>query len=213
MTDFNRDAHDLADAVVEAAREHPVSVALAGFGLGWLVFSAVRSRRGGDLAQSEYPEYVDPAADGPVFDPYDSAGREGSGTRWAREAVQRAGSTAAHLGEQARTGAVTARHEAERLASAAAGRARRTFAETVEERPLLLAALGLAIGGLVGAALPRTRQEREWLDEAAEEARAGAEAFAREQVRRGEAVAERAAEAARDEARRQGLILDETSGP
>ena len=91
-----------------------------------------------------------------------------------------------------------------------AGRyAKRTFAETVDERPLVLAAIGLAIGAAVGAALPRTRQERAWLGDAASEVRARGKAYAREQWERGERVVEKASAAAKAEAKRQGLTPDD----
>jgi ElaB/YqjD/DUF883 family membrane-anchored ribosome-binding protein len=45
------------------------------------------------------------------------------------------------------------------------GRARDSFSSMVEEQPLILAALGIAAGAAIGAALPRTRQEDQLLGE------------------------------------------------
>jgi len=73
------------------------------------------------------------------------------------------------------------------------------------ENPLMIGALGLAIGAVVAAALPATRREDEWLGEAGDRLRDDAASAARQVAREGTKVAEAAADSAREEAKRQKL--------
>ncbi len=50
-------------------------------------------------------------------------------------------------------------------------RTTRSFSEIIEQQPLVLGAIGLAVGALVGAMLPRTRMEDEYLGEARDQIR------------------------------------------
>src|SRR3546814_10900531 len=68
MDDHSYDAGEMLDCVTDTVREHPIPVALAGLGLGWLLYAGLRRNGDAGLAQSEYPDYVDPAADGPAYD-------------------------------------------------------------------------------------------------------------------------------------------------
>ncbi|MET4700610.1 hypothetical protein ABIE65_003652 [Constrictibacter sp. MBR-5] len=204
MTDYPNDVRDMADCVVEAAREHPVPVALAGLGLGYLLYATLTRSRNSDLRQSEFSDYIDPLADGPAYD-MDDYREPHPSRRRARETVDAVRSAGARAGEAA----TDFGHRAYVRAESAGRYAKRTFAETVDERPLVLAAIGLAIGAAVGAALPRTRQERAWLGDAASEVRERGQAYAREQWERGERVVEKATAAAKAEAKRQGLTPDD----
>jgi hypothetical protein len=63
--------------------------------------------------------------------------------------------TAAQLRDRARERAAELSHRAGQIGD----RAGKTFVETVTEHPLLVAGLGLVVGGLIASALPRTRVE------------------------------------------------------
>jgi hypothetical protein len=69
----------------------------------------------------------------------------------------------------------------------------------LQEQPLVLAGLGLAIGSLLGAALPMTDAEDELMGEASDAAKSEAKARAAEQVEKGKAVAAEAWHAAKPE--------------
>jgi hypothetical protein len=59
-------------------------------------------------------------------------------------------------------------------ASAASDRAGKTLFETIEQNPLLVAGVGLLLGGLIASALPRSDMEDNLVGEASEAAKAGA---------------------------------------
>lgn len=70
----------------------------------------------------------------------------------------------------------------------------------IGENPVLLGSLGLAVGALLGALLPPTEIEREYLGEAAHDARETIEGVVREATDRGADVAHAAMEAGRQTA-------------
>lgn len=88
--------------------------------------------------------------------------------------------------------------------------ARATFLDVLEREPLVIGAIGLAVGAAIGAFLPATEIEREHLGPAGEALKEKADAL----VDRGMAKAKEAAaevyETARDEADRQGLLPGDT---
>jgi Protein of unknown function (DUF3618) len=80
-------------------------------------------------------------------------------------------------------------------------RARGGFAHLIEERPLLVGAIGLAVGVALGAVLPTTRREDAWFGES----RDSLKRRARAEYGKAERVAQRAYDTARSEAERQEL--------
>lgn len=67
----------------------------------------------------------------------------------------------------------------------------------LQEQPLVLAGLGLAIGGLLGASLPSSEVEDALMGEASDTAKSEARSFAQEQIDKGKHVAEQAWNAAK----------------
>jgi Protein of unknown function (DUF3618) len=87
--------------------------------------------------------------------------------------------------------------------SAAAGS--RDIMEFCREQPLVLAGLGLAVGAVIGAMLPRTQTEDRLMGDASEELKQQTRGFAGEQLDKAKKVAERGYDATKQEAERQGL--------
>jgi Protein of unknown function (DUF3618) len=205
-------------------RDNPVPVALVGTGLVWLMLCSSRSGR------REYDE------DDDLPEPYGESHRgnelsedAGQGARWGESARE----TAREWSHGARTAARGARDRAARLGASArdrlsdtgeqlwqgardAGdrasyygrRVRRGFFDTLHEQPLVLGALGLAAGAAIGAALPATEKEDEWLGDSRERLKERAKEVGWEQVEKARAAAGAAYGAAREEAERQGLTLE-----
>ena len=80
--------------------------------------------------------------------------------------------------------------------------------ETFERQPLLLGAIGLAIGAGMAAAVPSTEMERDFAGDTAAKLTADAKEFAGTQVDKAKAVASRTLEAVKDESEEQGLTAD-----
>jgi ElaB/YqjD/DUF883 family membrane-anchored ribosome-binding protein len=138
--------------VMNRLLSHPVPTALAAMGLTWLAFSngsieqtyykpGSRERTsGGDADESTMSKWADSASD--------AAGRA---QEYAGDVTARAQEYANEAGEAVRRGSRQARNGLSRM---------------LDENPLLVGAAALAIGAVVGASIPETEQENEWLGEA-----------------------------------------------
>jgi len=89
-----------------------------------------------------------------------------------------------------------------------AGRAQNAFSQLVREQPLVVGAIGLAIGAIIGASLPRSRHEDELMGEASESVTATAKDAARKQFKHLEDAGGRIVEQVRGAAEEQGLTSD-----
>lgn len=125
------------------------------------------------------------------------------------------GETMRHAGESATEWMEQARGAA-RYAGDGAGqvgqRTMQSFNKMLEEQPLLLGAIGIALGAVVGALLPSTRIEDQYLGETRDQLRDAIAEQGGELYERGKATATEAYRAAADEARAQGLMPEETGG-
>ena len=73
------------------------------------------------------------------------------------------------------------------------------------DQPLVLAGMGLAVGAAIGALLPRTRAEDQFMGDVSDEVKEQTKEFAGEQFQKAKKVGERAYDAAEQEAERQGV--------
>jgi hypothetical protein len=84
---------------------------------------------------------------------------------------------------------------------------RSNLADLFRAQPLALGAIGLAIGAGIAAAVPSTKMEAEYFGETSDAAQEKAKQFVTEQTSRAKDAAEKAFNAATEEAERQGLTL------
>jgi ElaB/YqjD/DUF883 family membrane-anchored ribosome-binding protein len=91
------------------------------------------------------------------------------------------------------------------LAREQVDRARTGFEHMLQEQPLVLGAVAVALGAVLGATLPTSRIENRYLGPSRDELQNRAGEFAREQWEKAKQVAVTAGSAARDEAEREGL--------
>jgi hypothetical protein len=104
-------------------------------------------------------------------------------------------------------GADYARERATQLGNAASHqmqRARSQLDYMIQEHPLVIGAIGLAVGALLGAAAPRTRREDELMGEARDRLMDRASEVGKEQLHKAEQVASAAKDAATDAAKKEG---------
>ena len=147
----------LAGTLGNAIRENPMPALLTAAGLVWMVLASKRPKTPLKARTVDY-EY-DPPAQG-----YNQ-------TDW--NIAEKKPGIVAQAGDRIRSGAETTRQkltsskEAIRsglgktaeTAQMEATRVREGFNSILEEQPLILGALGIALGAAVGAALPKTEQE------------------------------------------------------
>jgi ElaB/YqjD/DUF883 family membrane-anchored ribosome-binding protein len=155
---FREHGRDFGANLGSSIKENPLPAMLAALGIGWLMFAPKRP----SLPMGAYGHYAD-------YDP-DDEGIAGG----VDESIK---SKVADAGEKVRSGAIATRDRLadswtsskdavkDRMsrtaatAQAQATRAREGFNTLLEDQPIILGALGLAVGAAIGAMLPSTEQE------------------------------------------------------
>jgi hypothetical protein len=169
---------DFVNSIGGAVRDNPLPAALIGMGLVWL-FTGGKS-----------PVKAALGATGSSLSALGAQVNEG-----VRSAGGAVGETTASAFESVRAGA-------------SAAHMRAMLGDLLQQQPLLLGAVGLAIGAGVGASLPKSEIEAEYLGGASAEFQAKARALASEQTERASNVAAGVKTAIAEEARVQGLTPD-----
>lgn len=216
-TDFVRDLGD-------AARRNPLSTALIGMGLLWLMTGGGPVRRANQLVHGSgldrLPEVAaDAYASGRsalssgvdtlterFSDLSDSASSMAdAATRSVRDSggavLDRATRLSSDLVESASSFGRTIPARGNDLLS----EARNNLSTMFNQQPLLLGAVGLAIGAGIAASLRTTELEATYLGEVADELKAKASGFVAEQTEHVQSMVKDAASQTMEEARRQGL--------
>jgi ElaB/YqjD/DUF883 family membrane-anchored ribosome-binding protein len=206
---------EFATNLGRSIKNNPVPVTLLGIGLGWLM-----------IAGSEKPERRQPQPyRGPIITPSTVTAETESSHK--RERVGQAASDKIHeasdkineRAEQMVHGArekveqvtETARHQVKHLSDQArhqAERAKRGATYMLQEHPLVLGSIGLAIGAALGAGLPPTRREDELMGEKRDELLEQAKATGREQLDKAKHIAAATQEAIQEEAQRPDLASE-----
>jgi hypothetical protein len=156
---------------VEQAKDNPMPLAVMGLGLAWLMTSNGKKRSYG------YASYEPRSFDPDLFDRDGgrhglSGAAEGIGEKAsdlvagvkdkladAKDRIAGAGASVGDRGRSAAQGLSSAAHTAADKAGQVRDRAQQTFSRTLESEPLLIGAIGLAVGAAIGAALPHTDVE------------------------------------------------------
>jgi hypothetical protein len=197
--------YELACSIGRAAREHPVPFAIAAAGAVW--YLTRRSRGELDIEV----ELDDELEAGATFD--DEAGLAGEygTTGYGESATQRAGRKARSAAASVKQRAASVKNRAASAASSVAGtaseatdavgrtarRAKSEFSRVLEEQPLLVGAIGLAIGAAVAALIPVGEREERLFGDKSEQLVRRAKQKAGETMDRAKDTARRAAEGAR----------------
>lgn len=181
--------------VGQTIRDNPIPAVLAGIGLGWLFLSrapvaGVAAERTGEFQEAGH--------------------RMASRAREKFQATSHTVSERMHgTGEKARgtreklSGQAQILRERAQAVRERAQQARGGYRQIREEKPLLLMAMGAAVGILVGIVLPISRKEKEKLGGAGAEILSRGKRVAEQAAEKAGYVASAAAEAAREETERQ----------
>ena len=219
----NTQAGDFVNELQDAIRQNPVSAALIGMGVLWMFTGGAKITAAAALL-SPAARATATGIGGGLQASANAAGAATEGLRSAasqaadtvRETVADVAATVGHTASQAydsTIGAVTDSaseikdnfRDGSRAATSMAGTLQGNLKDTFERQPLLLGAIGLALGVGMAAAVPPTQLETEYAGDAAEKVTAQAKDFAAAQVDRASAAAERTLAAVKDEAAVQGL--------
>lgn len=219
-------------------RNNPMPAALVGLGVLWLMMSD--RDRGRARSVRSYPE-TGRTGDGMGERAQQAAAQMGMGLRSTAETMRGAGSSAAESARSAAEGAGEAVHsmassvgETMSAAGESAGewmqsakeavqyagegashmqrRTRQTLNELLEQQPILVGAAGVVLGAIVGAMLPSTRIEDEYLGEKRDQLREAVAEQGAQLYEKGKVTATEVYRAAAEEARAQGLAPEESGG-
>ncbi|GBD50214.1 DUF3618 domain-containing protein [Methylopila sp. Yamaguchi] len=189
---------DFARNAAAQARDNPLPILLIGAGLAWLMSGrkpasglSVGGLQSAGVRKTHDARDMAAGAASTVSDAVSSAsaslkGAFAAGASGVGAAGSKAGSLADSAGSAVRSGG-------EQLGNAAS-----ELQRLCAENPLVVGAIGLAIGAVLGAALPNTETENRLMGAEADELKSTLKAKADEQIERGE----RAVRAGLEEARR-----------
>jgi hypothetical protein len=184
MSDISEKTSGFVRDLGEAARQNPLSAALIGMGVLWLFTGGGTAERAGKLVGRSGLDRIPDAAND-AFETAPSTAKSGTGA----------------IGER-RDGSVGALDSATRTV-------RSNLTDVFRAQPLALGAIGLAIGAGIAAALPPSEMEAAYLGETSDTVKAKAGEFAAEQTARVTTVAGAVMGAVSEEARRQGLTVED----
>ena len=168
--------NDVRDTLLDTVYKNPLPATLTGVGLAWLLMNRSRSARRSSAGNGSTGASLGNAGTsvGKAAHQATDALAEGvhGATDAAGEVLERASgmvsAVAQAAGDSAQQAAQTAREGATALASSAQQSAKRVeqiFERQLRQRPLAVGAAALAIGTMVGCALPRTHAEDELMGE------------------------------------------------
>jgi len=225
MTDIGIKAGNFIQDLGEAVQRNPLPAALIGMGALWMFAGGARRagldpmRAANDAAaagRSVVKNGVQAARSGAadladdvrrMVDETGSSARDAvsSAATGLRDSGAAAYERTSRFGSQVAESATELAKSVPQSASEIFDDARSNLTVMFRDQPLLLGAVGIAIGAGVAASFPATDLESEYLGETSDQVKERAQAFASEKAEWAKETAERALHAATEEVHRQGL--------
>jgi hypothetical protein len=198
----------------EAARQNPLSAALIGMGVLWLFTGGRTAERPGEFVRDSGFDRIPDAGAFEAARSTFSSHTDAIGERITSAKDSLRDGSAGVLDSANRIGNDYADTASEYVNSMpGAGEVletvRSNLADVFRAQPLALGAIGLAIGAGIAAALPPSELEASYLGETSDTVKAKAAEFAAEQTARATTVAGAVMGAVGEEARRQGLTVED----
>jgi hypothetical protein len=219
----NTQTGEFVSGLQDAIRQNPVSAALIGMGVLWMFTGGAKITAAAALL-SPAARATATGIGGGLQASANAAGAATEGLRSAasrvaetvKDTVADAASTVGNAASQAYDSATDAVTDSASgikdnfnagagAATGMAGALQGNLKDTFERQPLLLGAIGLALGAGMAAAVPPTQLETAYAGDAAEKVTTQVKEFASAQADRVSVAAERTLEAVKDEAAAQGL--------
>lgn len=211
MDDARQTINEARRTITDTIRENPIPAAMAGVGLGWLIYNATQQGTSGTLRSSRRGER---ARGGRAMRGYAGAGYIERGSRQEGSDVdepdtidrvrQRASELAGNVEDTASEVAGRAQDMAENVADQTRYQARRVE-DQFYETPLAVGAAALALGMVAGLAIPETRKESEVMGSARDRLVHKVRDVAEETKDKVERVVDQAQHTAKEAARQEGL--------
>jgi hypothetical protein len=203
-------AGDVMSNLGAQVRENPMALAMIGAGMAWLMMPKGDHTAGSARAQAYPTTSPSPTSGSGWASGLDTASEGGGGT-----IASKVGDTVSGVKEAVSHTTDQAMHGLQDLggqATAVGRKAARSFEDILQQEPLIVGALGLAVGVAIGAALPATAAEDRTLGAARDNLlQAGEDRVAA--AAQGLRASGRAAyDAVKEEADRQGLTGDGGQG-
>lgn len=154
-----RNGGDFSDNLVKTIANNPLPTILTGIGVAWMAMSQGRA--------NAQPDYGSHNTTGTSYETgsYGANGSNGSSKlAGAKDKAKGLGDSAHKVGDRASQLAGNARHSAEDMSARGRQQWARTSNNAVhffQENPLAVGAAAVAIGALLGAAIPATAREKE----------------------------------------------------
>jgi hypothetical protein len=214
---FSDSVYETRRTIVDTISANPVPSALIGIGLAWLWMNRRSESQGGNRRYGggsrssgryydrEYDHDYGTAGTYPSRGAYDTGREGGSATSWARKtgeavsgAAGRVQETASNLAGRAKETVTGAVGQAQATAGEWMGQAQQQVHRveerlqgSLQENPLALGAVAVALGTAIGLAVPTTRKEREWMGEARDRLLDQAQSVAHDTIEQVQDVAEK----------------------
>ena len=159
---------------IERIKDNPVPAALAGIGLAWLAFgdSGHRSR-----STASYDRYRSAADYNPSLH---AAGHTVGGYSATSYSEDESGTGVGEMASNIASRAGDLAQDARLTARRTTRRAQNQLERLLQDNPLMVGAAAAVIGAAVGAALPETERENEWMGEARDSVVSQAQEMARD---------------------------------
>lgn len=196
---------DFGSNLGNTVRDNPVPVTLIGVGIAWLMMSGQQGGRQAGVYQSGYANSSDPYARA-----YGTS-LHGSSSEYSSDDSQEEGKlhqTMSKVSDAGRDMKHRLQESSQHMKERAQGvrgqaselghrsqeqfyRAKNSFGHMLDEQPLVVGALGMAIGAMLGAAAPRTQREDQLMGETRDQLLEKAKQTASEQAAKAKEVAEK----------------------